>query len=92
QYNVFHSSSKGSAGNIAFYNNPEVDKLIEEGRREKDEAKRNAIYAKLQEIELKEVPVIPIRTIDHVSVTAKDVKGFWLSPVGYLMLDEVTIQ
>ncbi len=27
------------------------------------------------EIELKEVPVIPIRTIDHVSVTAKDVKA-----------------
>lgn len=27
------------------------------------------------EIELKEVSVIPIRTIDHVSVTAKDVKA-----------------
>ena len=92
QYNVFHSSSKGSAGNLAFYNNPEVDKLIEEGRREKDSAKRNEIYAKLQEIELKEAPVIPIRTIDHVSVTSKDVNGFWLSPVGYLMLDEVTIK
>ncbi|MDF2680188.1 MAG: putative transporter substrate binding protein [Brevibacillus sp.] len=92
QYNVFHSSSKGSAGNLAFYDNPEVDKLIEDGRREKDPQKRNEIYAKLQEIELKEAPVIPIRTIDHVSVTAKDVRGFWLSPVGYLMLDEVTIQ
>ncbi|MGG1661930.1 glutathione ABC transporter substrate-binding protein [Brevibacillus sp. NRS-1366] len=92
QYNVFHSSSKGSAGNLAFYNNPEVDKWIEEGRREKDATKRNEIYAKLQEIELKEVPVIPIRTIDHVSVTSKDVNGFWLSPVGYLMLDEVTVK
>jgi peptide/nickel transport system substrate-binding protein len=92
QYNVFHSSSKGSMGNIAFYSNPKVDQLIEQGRREKDPQKRNEIYAKLQEIELKEVPLIPIRTIDHVSVTAKDVRGFWLSPVGYLMLDEVTIQ
>lgn len=92
QYNVFHSSSKGDSGNLAFYDNPEVDKLIEEGRREKDPQKRNVIYAKLQEIELKEVPVLPIRTIDHVSVTAKDVRGFWLSPVGYLMLNDVTMQ
>lgn len=60
QYNVFHSSSKGSAGNLAFYNNPEVDKLIEDGRREKDPAKRNEIYAKLQEIELKEAPVMSV--------------------------------
>ncbi|MCM3142049.1 glutathione ABC transporter substrate-binding protein [Brevibacillus sp. MER 51] len=91
QYNVFHSTSKGSAGNMAFYNNPEVDKLIEEGRREKDPQKRNEIYAKLQEIELKEVPILPIRTIDHVAVTSKNVNGFWLSPVGYLMLDDVSI-
>lgn len=92
QYNVFHSSSKGSAGNLAFYNNPEVDQLIEQGRREKDAKKRKEIYAKLQEIELNDAPVIPIRTIDHVSVTSKDVRGFWLNPVGYLMLDDVTIQ
>jgi peptide/nickel transport system substrate-binding protein len=92
QYNVFHSSSKGASGNLAFYANPEVDKLIEEGRREKDPQKRNEIYAKLQEIELKEVPVIPIRTIDHVAVTSKDLNGFWLSPVGYLMLGEVSVK
>lgn len=92
QYNVFHSSSRGSSGNLAFYENPEVDKLIEAGRRESDAKKRNEIYAKLQEIELNEVPVIPIRTIHHVSVAGKDVRGFWLSPVGYLMLNDVTVQ
>lgn len=92
QYNVFHSSSQGSKGNLAFYSNPEVDKLIEAGRREKDLEKRKAIYAKAQDIELKDSPLIPIRTIDHVSVTAKNVKGFWLNPVGYLMLNDVTVQ
>ncbi|MGO0058878.1 glutathione ABC transporter substrate-binding protein [Brevibacillus fluminis] len=92
QYNVFHSSSKGSAGNIAFYNNPEVDKLIVEGRKEQDPEKRNAIYAKLQEIELKEAPVIPIRTIDHIAAAGKNVQGFWLNPIGYLMVNDVTVQ
>ncbi|MEC0227441.1 glutathione ABC transporter substrate-binding protein [Paenibacillus alba] len=92
QYNVFHSSSHGSKGNLAFYTNPEVDKLIEEGRREKDVEKRKAIYAKAQEIEMKDSPLIPIRTIDHVAATAKNVKGFALNPVGYLMLNDVTVK
>ncbi|MCZ8515111.1 glutathione ABC transporter substrate-binding protein [Paenibacillus filicis] len=92
QYNVFHSSSQGSKGNLAFYVNPEVDKLIEAGRREKDTEKRKAIYAKAQEIELEESPLIPILTVDHVAAAAKNVKGFWLNPVGYLMLGDVTVK
>lgn len=92
QYNVFHSSSHGSKGNLAFYTNAEVDKLIEDGRREKDVEKRKAIYAKVQDIEMKESPLIPIRTIDHIAVTAKNVKGFSLNPIGYLMLNDVTVK
>ncbi|WP_409344297.1 glutathione ABC transporter substrate-binding protein [Paenibacillus sp. MBLB4367] len=92
QYNVFHSSSHGSKGNLAFYTNTQVDKLIEEGRREKDAQKRKTIYGQAQEIEMKEAPVVPIRTIDHIAVSSKSVKGFWLNPIGYLMLDNVTVQ
>ncbi|TGU73809.1 glutathione ABC transporter substrate-binding protein, partial [Mesorhizobium sp. M00.F.Ca.ET.186.01.1.1] len=43
QYNLFHTKSHGAPGNHSFYSNPEVDKLIEEGRKEKDEEKRKQI-------------------------------------------------
>lgn len=92
QYSVFHSDSFGDAGNHSFYANPEVDKLIEAARQEQDPQKRNEIYAKIQEIELKEAPLIPIRTIDYVAVTTKNVKDFWVDPIGFLMLNDVTIQ
>ena len=45
QYNLFHSASLGKGGNTTFYVNPEVDKLIEQGRREQDTEKRKQIYA-----------------------------------------------
>ncbi|MED1949613.1 glutathione ABC transporter substrate-binding protein [Brevibacillus centrosporus] len=92
QYSVFHSKSFGDAGNHTFYSNPEVDKLIEAARQEQDPAKRNEIYAKVQEIELNDAPMVPIRTIDYVAVTTKEVQGFWVDPIGFLMLNEVTIQ
>ena len=43
QYNLFHSTSKGSAGNYQYYSNTEVDRLLEEARGEKDDEKRKEI-------------------------------------------------
>jgi len=42
------------------YENPEVDKLCEQGVRESDQAKRKVIYGRLQEILLDELPFAPI--------------------------------
>lgn len=92
QFNVFHSSAMGPVGNFSFYSKPEVDKLIEEGRREKDQEKRKAIYAKAQEIELNDAPLIPIRTISHLAVTKKNIEGLWMNPVGYFFYNDVVIR
>jgi peptide/nickel transport system substrate-binding protein len=44
-FNLFHSSQFPPHGqNLVFYSNPDADRLIEQGRREFDEAKRKAIY------------------------------------------------
>lgn len=92
QYNVFHSSSHGAKGNQAFYANPEVDKLIEIARKETDSEKRKEIYAQLQEIELQDAPLIPIRTLEYVVVTSDNVRDFWLNPINYLMIENVSLQ
>jgi peptide/nickel transport system substrate-binding protein len=48
----FNTTAKGG------YNNPEVDRLIAEGKVERDPRKRYAIYERLQEIAAQEAPVI----------------------------------
>ncbi len=92
QYNLFHSDSRGAAGNTFFYSNPKVDDLINAGRKEKDEAKRKEIYAKAQEIEMDDSPYIPVRVIENVAAISKNVKGFSISPSGYLEINDVTIK
>lgn len=92
QYNLFHTDSLGSPGNHFYYQNPEVDALIEEGRIETDPAKREKIYEDAMQIEMDDAVYIPIRNYEHLAVYSNNVKGFWLSPSNYLMLNDVTVK
>ena len=58
---LFHSSMKGSGGNRAFFDNEEVDALLEEGRQESNEEKRVEIYQEIDKILVEEQPSIFIR-------------------------------
>jgi len=79
-YELVSSSTMGAAGNRSFYSNPEVDKLLEEGRTELDPEKRKAIYKEIQEIIRKDIPmymiVYPLQNV----VTQKNIKNFKLDP------------
>lgn len=92
QYNLFHTDSKGAPGNHSFYSNPEVDKLIEEGRKEADEEKRKQIYEKAQQIEMDEAVLVPYRYSENLAAIQKGVEGVWISPAGHIEVDDVTIQ
>jgi peptide/nickel transport system substrate-binding protein len=46
-YSIWHSSQYPKGFNFIKYNNPDVDRLLEEGRTTIDRAKRKAVYAKL---------------------------------------------
>lgn len=89
QYHVFHSSAKGAPGNYFFYENPEIDKLIEEGRKEQDVEKRKEIYAKIQEIEQEDAVFVPIWFRENVAAISKDIDGLYMNPVTYLMVKDV---
>ena len=56
---IWHSSSIGKGGsNFGSYKNAEVDKLIDEGRGELDQAKRNAIFKKVYTLIADDVPYV----------------------------------
>ena len=46
-YQIWHSSQIAGGSNFVSYQNPEVDRLLEEGRREFDPAKRSEIFKKV---------------------------------------------
>lgn len=55
------------------YNNPLVDKLIQQGEQEIDEAKRHDIYNQLQEILHDEVPTLAVYSEKRLQVVSKKV-------------------
>jgi len=92
QYNLFHSASVGSPGNHFYYQNPAVDKLIEQGRVETDPKQREEIYKQAMQVEMDEAVYIPIRNYEHLAVYNNNVKNFYLDASNYLLLNEVTVK
>lgn len=67
------------------YNNPEVDRLLEEGRSTLDEAERKDIYKQLEEVLLEDAPFIFLYWRPQAEACAANVKGYTRVPgVGYM--------
>lgn len=56
QYSLWHSTQLGT--NISRYNNPRIDKLLEDGRTELDQETRKKIYLDFQRFLVEDVPAI----------------------------------
>lgn len=89
QYSLFHSSQavKNDKGrfvgfNRAQYNNHEVDRLLEDGRKESDPTKRKAIYSKYQQIIADEIPWLILTNRKSTTAIKPYVKGIVESPRG----------
>jgi peptide/nickel transport system substrate-binding protein len=85
----FHSSHIPDAadpdgGNRWRYRNAEIDRLTEAGRREVDLGKRKAIYADVQRIVARDVPIVPLWHEDNVVLSNIDVRGYAISAVAGL--------
>lgn len=79
-YWVHHSSNipseKKEGGNRHAYNNPEVDKLIEQGRYTSDQEQRKAIYKNIENILIDELPYIPLWSENRIIVMNKRIMGY----------------
>lgn len=79
-YALFHSGEIPPGFNGAFYNNPEVDALLEEGRSTLDTAKRQAAYKKAIEIIWQDAPWLFLYSEVQVTAIRKGVTGFIVHP------------
>ncbi len=89
---MFHSENKGASGNRSFYENPEVDKLLEEARAEIDEEKRLALYSEIQEILVDDAPIMNLQHQAYLSGVSNKVENYWIDPSGYYKLQGITIK
>lgn len=91
-FELFHSSSVGEPGNRTFTENPDLDKLLEAGRKEIDPEKRKAIYKQAQEKLVELAPMLYIHHQEYLNGVSDKVKGFWRHPNGILQLHNVSIE
>lgn len=86
----FHSSAKGAGGNYAYLSDAEIDKLLEEARSEKEDAKRAELYKKAQERVLEISAWVPQYNRELIVGAKKSVKGIEISPFGWYKLIKVS--
>jgi peptide/nickel transport system substrate-binding protein len=83
QYDIWHSSkTREKEFNFVSYNNPEVDELLEKGRRTFDIEERKKAYFKIQEILADELPYIFLYVPDATPIVQSRFKGIKPSPIG----------
>lgn len=90
---AFHSGQVPPEGaNRGGYRNPEVDRLVEDGRREPSREKRREIYAKVQRILARDLPVFPLWINRNILVRDRRIAGFVITPdENYSSVKEMTI-
>lgn len=89
-YPLFHSSEKGN-NNMTFYSNPEVDKLLEEARKETNEEKRYELYREAEKKILEDAPIVPIYFYQFARVVQPTVKNYHISAMGLVPFEQIWI-
>ncbi|HEY4203076.1 MAG TPA: ABC transporter substrate-binding protein [Devosiaceae bacterium] len=81
----------GMANNVGKYCNDAVDKLLAEGRAESDDTKRKAIYDKVNDILMTDMPIVFLYNPKAPYAMKAGVDGFKPYPDGIIRLDGVTL-
>ncbi|MGC4377014.1 ABC transporter substrate-binding protein [Fictibacillus sp. Mic-4] len=90
-YALLDKDSIGS-NNYSRYKNEEVHKLLLQAQTETDEAKRNDIYKKVQEIIHNDAPWVPLAHSKPQLAGKSTIKGFFPHPTGTQSFADVTIE
>ncbi|WP_035186291.1 glutathione ABC transporter substrate-binding protein [Alteribacter aurantiacus] len=88
---LYHSNNIGAAGNRTQFNNEDVDRLIEEARREGDEEQRLSLYHEATDILIEEAPMLYLYHQEYLTGVSDQIEGFDLYSNGIYQLQNVTI-
>ena len=77
---LFHSDSVGPTGNRSWYQNEELDTLIDKGKSTLNMDERLEIYKEIQRIVMEDAVWIPLFARETVIATNKNLEGMVVSP------------
>lgn len=79
-YSLAHSGQAGDGGNnFAWYQNPEMDALLDAAAEEQDDARRCALYREVEALWLEDMPFAVNVTMVGLSAQRDDVRGYAVS-------------
>jgi len=90
-YYFFHSSRMASTNRVHF-SNPEVDRLLDEGRVTVDTEKRRQTYRQLQETLLEQAPWIPLASRYIITLAHAWVHDLYVDKYGNVLTNDVYIR
>jgi peptide/nickel transport system substrate-binding protein len=76
------TATETSALNIAYYKNPEVDKILDQAQTSIDENERQKLYFQAQEMLVDDAPWVPIAYVKPPVGLQNQVQGFHPNPTG----------
>lgn len=83
QYDIWHSTkTKEKEFNFVTYNNPQIDELLEKGRRTFNINERKQVYYRIHEILAEELPYIFLYVPDATPIIHSRFKGIKPTPIG----------
>ncbi|GAJ99080.1 glutathione ABC transporter substrate-binding protein [Geomicrobium sp. JCM 19055] len=88
---LFHSDNVGANGNQTFFENDELDELLDAAREEMDEDARQELYQQAQQILADEAPMIYTLHTDYVVGVADSVNDFIHYPNGQFPFWQISI-
>lgn len=89
---LFHSDNIGDTGNRSFYNNPELDSILDEARQSTEESEREQLYMDAQQILVDDAPAIFIRHGENLNAHGNHVEGFEGDAYNIFNFRETSIQ
>src|SRR5690606_3497735 len=84
-------TDRGEGSSYTNYSNPEVDRMIVEGRTTIDQDQRMEIYGPLVDTLIQDAPWVPLVTPGEIYGTSSTLQGWEPSPTGQYRLYNVTL-
>ena len=90
-YNLLDADNarKPSASNVSFWADAEAHRLITEAQRVQDRQRRIELYAQVQRLVHRDVPMVPLIYVPNMVAYSKHVVGYQLHPTGIVWLRHV---
>lgn len=88
---LYHSASAAPASaNLGFFNDPKLDKLLDDAAQLLDETQRNVLYVEAQKEINEQAPHVLLYTTKDVFAVRKGVDGVGMIPGGQVIVKEAT--